>query len=372
MRRPFVPTYACQKAKAKRKREGCIAVNIALQERRYSMTKTEKKWFLATGIGWALLLFLVFFVFWFFTKSAVGLFKSENPHSVTQPPVNAAEYSVEYEGVEYVQNPDVVGILLLGLQQQAVENVLVGPQADTVVLLTINTETRSASLLSVPRNLYSTLFLPDVNGDVMVTQQGPLCNAYAFGGNPTVTNRPLDGGQFTAASLSHEMLEIPIERFAGVDMNVLRELVDLLGGIEVPLTPFFAEQFQIPMAETVRIGGDSLEFYLRYRDQSLPDGGVAERTERHIYFMKQLLHAVLVGCGDNPKFIYNMFDIVVSNMTTDLSLREMVYITALLMSDPEPQLSTLPSEKQEDGTDRMDEAAMHAYILDLYYEPANG
>ncbi len=335
------------------------------------MSKVEKKWIVVVAVSWAMVVLFLLGLFSFLTKCTMGLFNNENPYSVIQPPVDKASYTVEHSGTTYVQNSDVVGILLLGLQQQDTTNAFVGPQADTIVLLTINTDSRQVSFVSVPRDIISSLFYKNTLDDTIFMEEGPLCNAYSLGGNPQTTSVTTDGGYFTAASLSHELLEIPIQRFAGIDMVVVRELVDLLGGIEVPLTPFFAEAFQIPMADTVRVGGDSLEFYLRYRDHSLPDGGAAERLERQKIFMEKLLHAVLVGCSESPKFVLQMFDIVISNMVTDLHVREMVYITYLLMMSTEDwQIHTLPTEVQN-GERTIEENAMEEYILNLYYEPVH-
>ncbi len=330
---------------------------------------TQKKWLLGAGVAWFMMLLILGFLVWFFTSCDIGLFENENPNSVTQPPIDPAQLRLEHEGVQYALNPDVHGVLVMGLQQQELENPLVGPQADTIILLTMDEENNTVSLLSVPRDLVSTLFYPQVEGvEERYTEIGPLCNNYALGGNPEITGRPLDGGLFTTASLSHELLNTPIPRFVGVKMQVISDIADLLGGIEVPLTPVFAEQFQIPMAETVRIGGDSVEFYLRYRDQSLPDGGTAERAARQEAFLATMLDAVIVGCRESPKFIFWMFEIVFNNLTTDMSLREMVYVAYFVVMADEIEFNSLQGEMQSLGFN-MDDEAMEDYIRELYYEP---
>ncbi len=328
-----------------------------------------KKWFLAAGLGWGVLLLGLVFLFWFLTQSTWRLFEDTNPYSVTFEQSEGG--SLVYEGTEYVRNPNVHGVLLLGLQQQALENSTVGPQADTVILLTLNEETKEMSLLSVSRDLQSTLFYPALEGGIAGYETGPLCNAYALGANPTLVNRPLDGGRFTTASLSHELFDTDIERFVGVDMISLRLVVDLLEGIEVPQTPEFAALTgSSENEETVRLNGEAAELYLRYRGESLEDGANLERMERQEIFLNILLTNIIEECKDSPVFALQMARVFNAYVTTDLSLREMIHIAYFFLTAESVSFDTMQGEMQ--GVDfYMDEADTEDYIRNLYYEPVS-
>ncbi len=308
------------------------------------------------------------FLFWFFTSCTWGLFENTNPYSAVQPPIDAAQHRIEHEGVVYELNPDVQGILLLGVQQQVIDNPLVGPQADTIILITLNTKTGAVSLLPVPRDLHSTVFLQDVSGGVSHTQEDFLCNAYAYGTSPLFPERIMDGGNFTAASLSHELFDAPISRFAAVYMDAITEIVDILGGVEVNVTADFAEIAGVAAGERYLLDGEMAEQYLRQRSATLMTGNNLDRMVRQREFFFALLDTVKQRIFENPFIAFDLYDTVSPHLTTDMSFREMVYMGYAFLTADEMDLMIMEGE-MVDNVYVMDEEAMKSYIIEWYYRP---
>ncbi len=331
--------------------------------------KKPMKYCIAIGVAALLRVLCLVFAVWIFLSSPLGLFEDTNPYSVTTPLPEGQEHTLEHEGVVYTRNPNVHGVLLLGLQQQAYENSMVGPQADTVILLTINEETHDIYLYSIPRDLPCTVFTQDASGGIGFVDVGPLCNVYAVGGNPVIEDRPLDAGRFTTASLSHELFETEIVRFAGLDMDLIHILVDYMGGIEVPLTPEFAALTGTPPEqETVRIGGESAELYLRYRGESLEDGANLERMQRQQAFLSIFIEKIIYESLRDPQFAADIIEITEKFLITDMNLREMLHIGYKFITAESIDFTSMQGEMQ--GVEfHMDEAATEEYIRNLYYEP---
>ncbi len=332
---------------------------------------SKKKRMLGIGAGVLILVLGCLVIVWFITSVISGLFENTNPYSVVQPPINEEQHYLEHEGVQYVRNPDVHGILLLGLQQQDIENPLISEQADTVILLTLNTKTKEVSMLSVPRDLPSTIFYQDVSGGVSHTGEGPLCNVYAIGGNPAFADRPLDAGRFTTASLGHELFDTNIDRFASVDMTAIRLVVDFLGGLELPLTPEFANLTGNSLdEETVFVNGEMAELYLRHRGESIEDGANLERMDRQEEFFKIMFDAVVDEAKSNPFFALQMVEIFQYYVETDLSFFEKLYVAYIMLTVESIEFDSMQGEMNANNF-QMDEEATEEYIRNLYYEPVS-
>ncbi len=306
---------------------------------------------------------IVFIVYSIFLSS---LFNKTNPYNVHNTPGVFTQYTLEHEGVLYERNNDVHGILLMGLQQQEPATESAPYQADTIYLMTINKKTDEIHLLNIPRELHSTLFFTGENGEIVSTAEGHICNVNAYA-NDSLSIEPLNGGLFTCASLSHELFDTQIERFISIDMDIVTDVVHLMGGIEVPITPFFAQQFQIPTQDTVRVGDESLEFYLRYRDTSLPDGGLAERQERQRAFINAFIDEIFTNFAE-ISFIEKMLDLLLPAIKTDLSLNETLYIVLKFYTASYITFDTLIGETK-DSYFYMQEDAAKEYIRELYYVP---
>ncbi len=323
-----------------------------------------------TGIILSILLLLLFTLL-LFLSSTIGVFSGDVPYSDT---LNNQEFEqITHEGVLYERNEDVHGVLLLGLQQQTIDNIFVGPQADTIVLATINTKSNNISLLNVSRDLISTVFIPDVSGGIAYTDEDYICNVYSYGASPISPERITDGGYFTMASLSHELMDIPIDRFFAIDFDIVKVLLaylfELSVEIEVPLTPTFAEKFQITDgSETVFIGPDDVEFYLRFRDTSLPDGGNSERMQRQLDFLNLIIEGYIEVLAYDTHHIFNIYNFTKDMYTTNLNLREMAYLIIKFIFADDITFESLAGDMQE-NTFVKNETEMQNYILQHYYTP---
>ncbi len=118
-----------------------------------------------------------------------------------------------------------VNVLLMGIDKRKGE---VGPwRTDTMILLTLDPQSRTAGMVSIPRDLYVTV--PDFG-------QGPIESrintAFFFG---DLRDYP-GGGPALAKETIRRNFGIPVQHYVLVDFEGFRELIDLIGGImiEVP------------------------------------------------------------------------------------------------------------------------------------------
>ena len=135
--------------------------------------------------------------------------------TVAAPPGVAPESIPNWAGVERVN------VLLLGVDLRCDEE---GPtHSDTIIVATIDPVSRSAALLSLPRDLW--VEIPDF-GVNRINQAYFLGQAYELPG----------GGPALAVETVEAFLGVPINYYVTVDFKAFVDFVDMMGGVvvEVP------------------------------------------------------------------------------------------------------------------------------------------
>ena len=106
---------------------------------------------------------------------------------------------------------DRITILVLGIDQRPDENPAI-TRTDMMLLLTLDPQTKSAGMMSIPRDLY--VPMPDGRQDRINT-------AHVYGG-PELAMRTVEYN-----------FGIPIQHYARLNFSAVTQLIDLLGGVEI-------------------------------------------------------------------------------------------------------------------------------------------
>ena len=172
-----------------------------------------------------------------------------------------------------------VNILILGIDRvpEAAAN---GPKifegrSDTILLLHLDPREKSISLLSVPR---------DTKVDVPGIRFSKISEANATGGAALATRL-----------VSSMLNNTRIERYVRVSSSAFRELVDLLGGVEVfvPRAMSYtdsAQKLKINLAQGWQtLNGEQAEQFARFRNDGLGDIGRIQRQQSLIQVIRNRL-----------------------------------------------------------------------------------
>lgn len=112
-----------------------------------------------------------------------------------------------------------LNILLLGIDEREIEQ---GPwRTDTMILLTIDPATRSAGMLSIPRDLW----VPIPGYDV----EQKIATAHFIG---DVRDYP-GGGTALAMATVQQNLGVSVNHYVRLNFTAFEKLIDLIGGIDV-------------------------------------------------------------------------------------------------------------------------------------------
>jgi len=212
-----------------------------------------------------------------------------------------------------------VSILLLGLDQRDWESGEGPPRTDTMILFTVDPLTRTAGMVSIPRDLWV-----NIPGGY---EYGRINTAYQLG---EAYKYPEGGGPGLAMATVEELLGVPIEYYAQVDFDAFMRFVDEIGGIDV----YVPEKTWVdPVGDNntkrLRIGdwhmnGKLALAYARSRKTEGGDFDRADRTQAVIMSIRDkiLSEDMVLELISKAGILYKQLsDGIHTNMTLDEALR---------------------------------------------------
>ena len=259
----------------------------------------------------------IYFGFVFIANMKTILFSLSQRFDLPMPIVSRTDNSPNWGGKERVN------ILLLGLDQRLDEKDQ-PTRSDTMLVLTLDPYSKSAGMLSLPRDLWVPIPLSEKE-----TFHAKINTAHFYGDYYKYDG----GGPALAKKTVQYNLGVKIHYYARVDFDAFQKIVDTLGGVTVdvdqPLkdneypTPYYGiRRVFIPMGLQHMDGETALQ-YARSRHQD-SDFGRTKRQQKVILAMRQ--RALQLDLLPKlPKLIGDFKDTV----KTDLSPTEMLALARL-------------------------------------------
>jgi LCP family protein required for cell wall assembly len=206
-----------------------------------------------------------------------------------------------------------INILLLGSDQRYKRG---GYRTDTIILVSINTEAKTVSMVSFPRDLY--IYIPGW------TYQ--RINTAMYHG----------GFKLLAKTLNYNF-GIKPEYYVMVNFSAFKQIINKLGGIDVEVARKYTDEYwdrtykTIP-AGTVHMNADIALWYARARKAS----NDFDRARRQ----QEVLHAIAkkvlsLNALENAKDIYEIY---IDNVTTNLKWSEITPLIPLMVHFQDPSL----------------------------------
>lgn len=199
------------------------------------------------------------------------------------------------------------------------------PRSDTMILFTIDPLSKTAGMLSIPRDMWV---------DIPGFGYGKINTAYALGEAYKVPG----GGPAMAAKTVEQFLGVPIQYYARVDFKAFEEFIDEIGGIIITVEePITLVPINAPK-QTLQPGTYNLPGYLAlaYARNRKTEGGDVDRAKRQQQVVLAIRNRimeprVLAQVFGNPMAVYRE---VASGLQTNLSLEDAVRLGVLATSIP--------------------------------------
>ena len=170
-----------------------------------------------------------------------------------------------------------ITVLLIGLDYRDYIANEGPPRSDTMILLTIDPLTKTAGMLSIPRDMW-------VN--IPGFEYGRINMAYFFGEGSKLPG----GGPELARKTVEQFIGVPIQYYAQIDFNTFVEFIDLIGGIEIynnedlRLDPVGTgkDKIRIKCCGMRELNGEKALAYVRFRKDKEGDVARSERQQKVI------------------------------------------------------------------------------------------
>lgn len=218
-------------------------------------------------------------------------------------------------------------ILVLGFDARTVENGVEASRTDTIFFIAWRPQLKKAGIFSVPRD--------------------SLVELASFG-RQRINMAYVYGGYELTRETVENLLDLPVHRFVGVDFAAFKELVDLVGGVEIEVdkrmlyTDKSAGLHIDLQPGRQRLDGEKALNYVRYRRDPLGD---ITRVRRQQLFLSALAGELKKGM--TPERLFTLIRIARKYLQTDLSAGEILVLYYLFTRlDPGKDLTfaTLPGE----------------------------
>ena len=203
----------------------------------------------------------------------------------------------EEEAQEIIENAKPINILLLGIDNGAYGRPTEDGRSDTMLLLTSNPSEKKAQLLSIPRDTYTEI--------VGMNYYDKINHAYAYGQAKMAINSV------------EKLFDTNIDFYMEINMSVLMEFVDAVGGIEVtsPLT-FKYEGRSFEEGKKELLDGESALRFARMRYDD-PEGDYGRQKRQRIVIEQLVKKMMSFNSITNFEKIMNA---VSKNVKTDIPI----------------------------------------------------
>ena len=302
------------------------------EKKRFDIKEMIKRVPLGVAITWGVALILAIVGYSFaqsFVKSMTmvnlpGVALVDNPVNTPAPgetPLAPTPSGAAQSNYAVWDGASRVNILFLGVDARDLESD--APRSDTMIVFTIDPQSKTAGMLSIPRDLWV-----DIPGGF---GYGKINTAHALGEQYQLPG----GGPALSVKTVEQFLGIPIQYYGMVDFHAFEEAIDAMGGLYMcvdqkiridPIGPKPPESFD--KGCEIRHGYQVLAYA---RDRKTTDGGDVDRAIRQQQVIMALRDQILSPSNfDNMmRMAPQIYHEASTGLTTNMSLEDMLKLAAL-------------------------------------------
>ena len=305
-------------------------------------------WVIAIGLGVAALIFARgFFACWTITSlpgmppascgtgtTGIPAFNPEGTPIATEVVAATPEVSAPVDvPAPTWDGGSRVNVLFIGVDARDWEVNASAPRSDTMILFTIDPVTKTAGMLSIPRDMWV---------DIPGFGYGRINTAYNLGEAYKLPG----GGPGLAMKTVEKFLGVPVNYYGQVDFNTFIAMIDTIGGIDVQvkerlvLDPVGTGMDKVVITPGYRhlVGWKALA-YARTRKT---EGGDEDRAQRQQDVIFAIMEKVL-SPDYFPIFVKQasgLYELMATGIHTNLSFDDGLRLAVLLQGVPRESIKT--------------------------------
>lgn len=182
---------------------------------------------------------------------------------------------------------------------------------DVILYVTLDVKASKINILQIPRDTY-------VGAEVSTGGTGKI-NAVAYHGSedPKIVN---------LARVINDQFKLPVDYYATIDMDAFKEIINLLGGIDVYVPERLQLDGNVLEPGLQHMDGATAEFFVRYRN--FPQADI-KRLEMQRYFYAAVFNKLI---SFPVKDVIKVLPAYMQYVQTDMSLAKMGSVLTKIMN----------------------------------------
>lgn len=261
--------------------------------------------------------------------------ETEEPTATPEPTVTP-EPTMAKPDYEFDRNR--VSVLLLGADS-SVERVNAGMnfRTDTMILVTADFETGKVDMISIPRDSYVRIYNKNEDAEPRFNK---INSAFTFGGGADK-----HGYEYAMKTVS-DLLGVRVDYYVGFGMNVVKEVVDAMGGVYYDVDIEFTMNGRETQKGYQHMDGQKVLDYCRFRKGGRGDVDRVDRQQRILFAMFEQVQA-----ANQIKNIPEIYTAVQENVDTNLDLMQIATLAYFAKDVPMEDIErhTVPGNGQYVG-----------------------
>lgn len=279
---------------------------------------------------------------------------------------------VTYNNKKYKFNENRTNILCIGKDQTesgVQTDVGLHGQADTLVLLSIDTKTGEIDAIPISRDTVTDVALYREDGSYHGIEKTQICLSYAYSADD------VSSCENVVKSVNRLFYGVPINTYFCIDLGAIPLLNDSVGGVTVTALNDFKRVNGTPVKKgtTITLQGLDAERYVRHRNVMLLNSN-SLRMERQKQYISAFFETTMAATKKDLNVPLDLLDKVTDNSTTTLNASRITFLTTTLVSNNSAlEFHKINGEVVEgdDGYAEFitDEKALYELILKVFYTP---
>lgn len=246
------------------------------------------------------------------------------------PTPDAGALLMSQADLEFMKNR--VNVLVLGIDESTERANWGSYRTDTIILVTIDFNTNNVDMISIPRDSFVKLY--DANGTQLLNEDGltgkmaKVNSAFPEGGGAQK-----HGFEYAMMTASKLLGGVPINYYVGFNMNVVKQMVDAMGGVDYDVDINVSMNGRTLSPGFQHLDGQQVLDYCRQRKGSSDIARVDRQQRMIMAIFKQLKSSGQIA---NIPTIYQALE---SNIQTNLSFTQISSLALLALNMDMEQLN---------------------------------
>ena len=281
-----------------------------------------------------------------------------------------SEGVVTYNNQQYRYNNTIRTYLFMGIDADdpvhKAEDGISGGQADALFLIVVDKAHEKLSLISIHRNLMTTVKMYNREGEYTGDAELQICLQHGYGDGERLSC------QRTADCVSNLFYGIPIHGYVSLNMGGIGLLNDALGGVELTVLQDLNVQSRnvhLTEGETKVLSGEEAYVYVRSRDTTQFDSA-SDRLARQEQYLNKMIPVMLkkIRRASSAVSVYGASeDYIYSNVDYSKLAAELSDVTY----DSEEGIRDIPGEVvmgEQLEEFYADDDGLYQLVLDVFYD----